>query len=82
MVDIASISHGASSCLMYDIHHIGILVLRLIEDDYRIAAQDEETSTLHGPSTRPLTSSTAFRMQLIRGQGRGRGGGRGCGRPD
>ena len=62
MVDIASISHGASSGLLYNIHHIAISVLCLIEEDHRIAAQDEETSTSHGPSIRPPTSSIAFRM--------------------
>ena len=50
MVDIVSISHGTSSGLLYDIHHIVILVLRLIGEDYRLAAQDEEASTSHGPS--------------------------------
>ena len=42
MVDIASISRGASSSLLYDIHHIAISVLRLIREDHRIVAHDEE----------------------------------------
>ena len=82
MVDIASISHGASSGLLYDIHHIARLVLRLIGEDHRIDAQDEEASTSHGPSIRPPTSSTTVRIQLIRGRGRVRSGGRGRGRAD
>ena len=77
MVDITSISHGASLGLLYDIHHIARLVLRLIGEDHHIATQDEEASTSHGPSIRPLTSSTVVRMHSIRG--RGRGGGRGHG---
>ena len=79
MVDIASMSHGASLGLLYDIHHIVISVLRLIRENHRISAQDEEASTSHGPSIRPPTSSTTIRMQSIRGRGRRRCGGRGCG---
>ena len=70
MVEIATtISHGASSSLLYDIHHIARSVLHMIEEDQRIAAQNEEASTSHGPSIRPLASSTIVRMQPIRGQG-------------
>ena len=69
MVEIATISHGASSGLLYDIHHIARSVLRLIGEDQRIAAQNEEASTSHGLSIRPLASSTIVRMQPIRGQG-------------
>ena len=76
MVEIANISHETSSNLLYDIHHIAILVLRLIGKDHRIATQDEEASTSHGPSIKPLASSTAVRMHPIRGQRRGRGHGR------
>ena len=75
MVEIATISHGASSGLLYDIHHVAISVLHLIEEDQRIAAQDEEVSTSHGPSIRPLASSTIVRIQSIQGRGTGRGGG-------
>ena len=64
MVDIASISHGASSCLLYNIHHIARSVLQLIEEDHLIAAHDEKESTSHGPSIRPLASSTLVRMQM------------------
>ena len=67
MVEIATISHGASSSLLYDIHHIARSVLHMIGDDQRIAAQDEEASTPHGPSIRPSVSSTAVMMQPIRG---------------
>ena len=62
MVDIASISHGASSGLLYDIHYIVRSVLRLIGENHRIAAQDEEASTSHEPSIRPPTSFTIVRM--------------------
>ena len=65
MVEIATISHGASSGLLYDIHHIARSVFSLIGEDRRIAAQDEEASTSHGPSIRPPTSSTVVRMQPI-----------------
>ena len=74
MVEIATISHGASSGLLYNIHYIARSVLCLIGEDQRIATQDEEASTSHGPSIRPPVSSIAVRMQLIRGRGRGRGG--------
>ena len=50
MVDIASISRGASSSLLYDIHHIAISVLRLIREDHRIVAHDEEASMSDHPS--------------------------------
>ena len=73
MVEIATISNEASLGLMYDIHHIVISVLCLIGEDQHIASQ-EEASTSHGPSNRPLASSTTVRMQPIRGRGRGRGG--------
>ena len=65
MVEITTISHGASSGFLCDIHHIARSVLRLIEEDQRIAAQDEEASSSHGPSIRPLMSSIVVRMQLI-----------------
>ena len=62
MVDIATISHGASLDLLYDVHHIVRLVLLLIGEDHCIAAKDEEASTSHGPSIKPHASSTAVRM--------------------
>ena len=80
MVDIASISHGDSSGLLYDIHHISKSVLRLIGEEHHITTHDEEASKSHGPSSRPLTSSTAIRMQPIQGRRKGRDGGRGYGR--
>ena len=73
MVEIATISHGASSGLLYDIHHIARSVLCLIGEDQRIVAQDDEASTSHGPSIKPLTSSTTVMMQSIQGRGRGSG---------
>ena len=79
MVDITSISHGASSGLLYDIHHITRSVLRLLGEERSIATHDEEASTSHGPSTRPPASPTAIRMQSIQGQGRGRSGRQGGG---
>ena len=79
MVEIATISHGASIGLLYNIYHIARSILRLIGEDQRIATQDEEASTSHGLAIRPPMSSTAFKMQSIRGQGRGKGGGRGRG---
>ena len=80
MVEITTISHAASSGLLYDIHHITRSVLRLIGEDQCIVAKDEEASTSHGPSIIPLVSSTAVRMQPIRGRGRVRGYGQGRGR--
>ena len=65
MVEIATIFHGASSGLLYYIHHIARSVLRLIGEDQRIASQDEEASTSPGPSIRPPALSTTVRMQSI-----------------
>ena len=62
MVEITTISHGASSGLLCDIHHIARSVLRLIGEDQHIALQYEEASTSHGPSIRPPASSTAVKM--------------------
>ena len=69
MVDITRASFG----LLYDIHHIARSVLRLIGEDHRITAHDEEASTSHGPSIKPPASSTTVRMQPIQDRGRGRG---------
>ena len=79
MVNIASISRGAFLGLLYNIHHIARSILRLIEEDHRIAAHDEKAYTSHGPSIRPPMSSITIKMQPIRGRERGRGGGQGCG---
>ena len=51
-------------------------MLHQIREDHRITGYAQEASTLHGPSIRPLVSSTPARMQPIRGRGRGgeRGG--------
>ena len=62
MVDIASISHGVSSSLMYDIHHITKSILHLIGEDHHIVAHDEKTSKSHGPSIRPPAPSPVVRM--------------------
>ena len=72
MADIASRSCGATIGLVYDLHHIAISVLHLIEEEHHIARHDQEASTSRGPSIRPLVSSTLVRMQPIRGRGRGR----------
>ena len=77
MVDIASRSRGATSGLVYDIHHIAISVLRLIGEDHRIFAHVKEASTSFGPPIKPPISSIAVRMQPIRGRGKGRGCGLG-----
>ena len=76
MVDITSCSRGATTGLVYNLHHIVILVLHQIEEEHHIAGYDQKASTSHGPSIRPPMSSTPVRMQPIRGRGRGRGRGR------
>ena len=89
MIDIASISRGATLGLVYDIHYIVRSTVRLIGDDHRIVAHDEEASTSHGPYIRSPTSSTAVRMHRSKVEGEGevvgevvveRGGGRPRGR--
>ena len=65
---------------MYDLHHITRSVLHQIGEEHRIADYNQETSTSHRPSFRPLVSSTPVRMQPIRGKGRGRVDQRGHGR--
>ena len=73
---------------MYNLHHIVRSVLHQIGEVHHIAGYNQEASTSHGPSIRPLVSSTPVRMQSIRGRGRGRvdrgghgqDGGRGHGR--
>ena len=58
---------------MYDLHHIDILVLYKIGEERNIARHDQEASNSHGPSIRPLVTSTPVRMKPIRVRGRGRG---------
>ena len=58
MADIASCSHGATTGLMYDLHHIARSVLHQIGEEHRIADYDKEVSTSYGPSIRPPVSST------------------------
>ena len=65
MVHIASRSSRGTSGLVYDIHHIARLVLRLIGEDRHIDAHDEEASTSYEPSIKPPISSTVVRMQPI-----------------
>ena len=77
MADIVSLSGGATTGLVFDLHHIVILVLHRIREERSIAGHDQEASTSHGPSIRPPMSSTLVRMQPIRG--RGRVDWRGCG---
>ena len=88
MTDIASSPRGATTGLVYDLRHISRLVLHQIGEEYRMVDYNQEASTSHGPSIRPLVSSTSVGMQPIRGRGRGRvnrpghgrDGGRGHGR--
>ena len=79
MADIASHSRYATTGLVYDLHHIARSVLHQIREEHRITGYDQEASTSHGPSIRPLMSSTPVIMQPIRGRGKGRvdRGGRG-----
>ena len=65
MVDIVSISHGASSGFLYNIRHIARSILRLIGEDHCIDVQDEKASMSHGPSIRPHASSTVVWMRPI-----------------
>ena len=67
MDDIASRSCGATTGLVYDLHHIAISVLHQIEEERSIASYNQEASTSHGPSV----SSTQVRIQPIRGRSRG-----------
>ena len=80
MVDIASRSRGATTGLVYDLHHISRSVLHQIQEEMSIVGYDQETSTSHGPSIISPMSSTLVHMQPIRGKGRGRVSWRGCGR--
>ena len=80
MADIASHSRYDTTGLVYDLHHIARSMLHQIGEEHRIADYDQEASTSHGPSIRPLVSSTTVRMQPIRGRGRGRVDRRGRGR--
>ena len=90
MANIASRSHGATTNLVYDLHHITRSVLHQIGEERSIVDYDQKASTSHGPSFRPPVSSTSVRMQSIRGKGKGRvdrrGHGRdgegGCGTPE
>ena len=80
MADKASCSRGATTGLVYDLHHIARLVLHQIGEEHHIAGYDQEASTSHGPSIRPPVSSTPVRMQPIQGRGRRRVDRRGRGR--
>ena len=72
MADIANHLRGATTGLVYDLHHIDRLVLHQIKEEHHISGYDQEASTSHRPSIRPLVSSILVRMQLIRGRGRER----------
>ena len=50
MVDIFSRPGGATSGLVYDIHHISTFVLRFIGEEHCTYAHDGKTSTSYGPS--------------------------------
>ena len=80
MADIASRSRGATTRLVYDLHHIVILVSHQIGEEPHIAGYDQEASTSHGPSISPPISSPPICMQPIQGRGRGRIDWRGRGR--
>ena len=80
MADIASRSRGATTSLVYDLHHIARLVLHQIGEERSIVGYDQEASTSHGPSFRPPVSYSLVRMQPIQGRGRGRFDRRGHGR--
>ena len=62
-------------------------MLHQIGEEHHIAGHDQEASNSHGPSIKPLVSSTLVRMQPIQGRrrwrvdwrGRGRDGGQGHG---
>ena len=58
MADIASRSHGATTGLVYGLHHITRSMLHHIEEERSIVGYDKKESTSHGPSFRPLVSST------------------------
>ena len=70
MTDIVSRSLGATTVLVYDLHHIARSVLHKIGEEHRIIGYDQEASPSHGPSIIPPMSSTPVRMQPIRGRGR------------
>ena len=72
MSNIAGRSRGATTGLVYDLHHIARSVLHQIEEEHHIVGYDREASTSHGPSIRPPMSSTPVRMQPIRDRGRER----------
>ena len=65
MADIVSRSRGATTGLVYNLHHIARSVLLKIGEEYHIAGYDQEASTSHGPSIRPPVSSTPVCMQPI-----------------
>ena len=73
MANIASSSCGATTSLVYDLHHIARSVLHHIGEEHCITSYNQEVSTSHGPSIRPSVSSSLVLMQLIQGRGRGRG---------
>ena len=66
--------------MLYDLHHIARSVLHQIGEEHCIAGYDQEASTSHGSSIRPMVSSTQVCMQPIRGRRRGRVDRRGHGR--
>ena len=72
MADIAIRSRFSTVGVLCDIHHITRSMLHQIGEDHRIAGYTQEASTSHGPSIRPLVSSTPSCMQPIRGRGRGK----------
>ena len=62
MADIASLSRGATTGLVYNSHHIARSMSHKIGEEHYITDYDQEASTSHGPSIRPPMSSTLVRM--------------------
>ena len=57
MADIASHSRGATTGLVYNLHHIARSILHQIGEEHHITGYDQEASTSHGPSIRLPVSS-------------------------
>ena len=71
MADIVSRSRFVTTGLVYDLHHIAKPVLHQIGKEHHIADYEQEASSSHGPSIRPLISSTPIRMHPFEVEGGG-----------